>query len=59
MSFQAYDLLEEKALECWSCFGIPMKVKYRNVHTIGQHFNCNIIVADEMLILPEKKGKAK
>jgi hypothetical protein len=59
--------LKKKQAIMWKGYGIVLKVKYRKGHTIGSQSmwswsggpgdTFNIIVADEMLILPEKKGK--
>lgn len=44
----------------WKRYGLLVKVKYRKGHTLGTQIDSNVIVADEMLILPlQKKGKAQ
>lgn len=41
-------------------YGPIRKVKYRKGHTLGKQDGDNIIVADEMMILPlERKGRVK
>lgn len=45
----------KKATRDWT--GVIYKVKYRKGHTLGKQYGDNVMVADEMLILPlQRKG---
>ena len=64
-SFQTYPsgfhiFVEKKDDERW-CFSLTgqiiKKVKYRKGHTLGSQTEDNIIVAEEMLIIPKQENK--